>query len=233
SSQQAHERLSMGLTGGRREDVDIARAQKMEIEAVIKQLRWQIEQTVVRAPCSGVIMKRHVHLGDIASNTKTMFEIVRDGRLELKAQVPEQDLSQVKPGQTVEMTDDFGGSFRGQVREISPQVDQDMRLGTVRIDITNPGSLKPGNFLRGEILVGKAQVLVVPTSCVIYKGNRPLVYLVEDGKVKMSYVDVGGREGKFVEIVSGLKLGDQVVERGGGFLKDGDPVRVLPAEPLQ
>ncbi len=233
SSQQAHERLAMGLTGGRREDVDIARAQKMEIEAVIKQLRWQIEQTVVRAPCSGVIMKRHVHLGDIASNTKTMFEIVRDGRLELKAQVPEQDLSQVKPGQTVEMTDDFGGSFRGQVREISPQVDQDMRLGTVRIDITNPGSLKPGNFLRGEILVGKAQVLVVPTSCVIYKGNRPLVYLVEDGKVKMSYVDVGGREGKFVEVVSGLRLGDQVVERGGGFLKDGDPVRVLPAEPKQ
>lgn len=229
AAQQAHERMSMGKSGGRKEDVDMARAQMLETEANIKQLLWQIEQTVVRAPADGRVVKRMVHLGDIASNTKTMFEIVRDGRLELRAQIPEKDLDLVRPGQAVLMSDDNHEEIQGTVREITPQVDQDSRLGTVRIDITPPKgfNLLPGNFLRGEILVGKAEVPVVPTSCVVYKGNRAIVYVVQDGKAKMAYVETGDRDGQSVEIISGIKIGDSVIDRGGGFLKDGDPVRVV------
>ncbi|OPZ81100.1 MAG: Multidrug resistance protein MdtA precursor [bacterium ADurb.Bin425] len=231
SAEQSQQRLSMGLTGGRSEDIAIAKAQKLEIEATIKQLQSQIDQTVIKAPCDGIVMKRHVHLGEIALNNKTMFEIVRDGRLELKAQVPEKDLLYVKEGQPVEMTGDSGKIFKGCVREISPLVEQETRLGTVRIDIDSCPDLKPGNFLRGEILIGKENVATLPTSCVTYKGNRPLVYQVEESqggsRARMLYVQLGARDGAFVQVLNGLKAGDMVVERGGGFLKDGDPVRVL------
>lgn len=231
SAEQSQQRLSMGLTGGRSEDIAIAKAQKLEIEATIKQLQSQIDQTVIKAPCDGIVMKRHVHLGEIALNNKTMFEIVRDGRLELKAQVPEKDLLYVKEGQPVEMTGDSGKTFKGRVREISPLVEQETRLGTVRIDIDSCPDLKPGNFLRGEILIGKENVATLPTSCVTYKGNRPLVYQIEESqggsRARMLYVQLGARDGAFVQVLNGLKAGDMVVERGGGFLKDGDPVRVL------
>lgn len=229
AAQQAHERMTMGQSGGRKEDVDMARAQMLETQANIKQLLWQIEQTVVRAPADGRVVKRLVHLGDIASNSKTMFEIVRDGRLELRAQIPEKDLDLVKPGQVVRMSDDNHDEILGAVREITPQVDQDSRLGTVRIDITPPKgfNLLPGNFLRGEILVGQADVPVVPTSCVVFKGNRAIVYMVQDGKAKMTYVETGDRDSQSVEIISGVKVGDAVIDRGGGFLKDGDSVRVV------
>jgi len=227
-SQQAHERMTMGVSGGRKEDVDISRAQKLEIEANIRQLRSQIEQTIVRSPCDGLISKRNVHLGDIASSTKTMFEIVRDNRLELRAQIPERDLDVVKPGQPVAMIGD-NDSYKGIVREISPQVEQDTRLGTVRIDIPDAASrgLMPGNFLRGDILIGNQPVCVVPASCLVYKGNRAFVYLVEGDKTRMRFVQTGGREGQSVEITEGLKPGEKVVDKGAGFLKDGDTVRVL------
>lgn len=227
-SQQAHERMTMGVSGGRKEDVDISRAQKLEIEANIRQLRSQIEQTIVRAPADGLISKRNVHLGDIASSTKTMFEIVRDNRLELRAQVPERDLDVVKPGQSVAMVGDHD-SYKGIVREISPQVEQDTRLGTVRIDIPDAAKrgLMPGNFLRGDIGIGDQPVCVVPASCLVYKGNKAFVYLVEDSKTRMRFVQTGEREGQNVEITEGLKPGERVVDKGAGFLKDGDSVRVL------
>lgn len=247
SAQQAHERLSMGIGGGRREDIDLSRSQLLETEANIKQLKSQLEQTIIKAPCTGLVSKRYVHLGDIATAGKTMFDVVRDGRLELRAQVPEQDLSRVKEGQAVEMQALDGKPLKGVVREISPLVDESSRLGMVRIDIDSDagkgsnnlqsgnlqsgnlhsGNLHPGNFLRGEILLGSTASLVVPTSALVFKDNHSMVYQVESNKVQMRFVKTGERDGQRVEILEGLKDGDNVVEKGAGFLKDGDLVRVL------
>ena len=97
TAQQAHERMAMGVLGGRQEDILISRSSLAEIEATVKQLASQVDQTIIKAPCDGLVVKRSVHLGDIAMTNKVMFDMVRDGRLELKAQVPESDLSRIKP----------------------------------------------------------------------------------------------------------------------------------------
>lgn len=235
SAQQVADRLHMGEKGGRFEDVTIARAQVAQIEASVAELQSQLAQTVIKAPCDGLIMKRDVHLGDISSTTKVMFEMVRDGRLELRAQVAEADLARVKPGQSVSIvaTDPGRPKITATVREVSPVVDQDSRLGLVRIDLPSAAGVRPGNFVKGEILVGLADAKVLPASAIVYKDNRALVYTVgADNKTQMHFVTIGERtaNGEFVEIVSGLSPEDKVVAKGSGFLKDGDLVNInLPS----
>jgi len=233
AAQQAHERLSMGLLGGRNEDVAMSRASLAEMEATVSQLRSQVSQTVILAPCDGLVMKRSVHIGDIASTSKVMFEMVRDGRLELRAQVPETDLSRIVPGQKVEVqaVHVANKAISAVVREISPSIDLDSRLGTVRIDLPvdhGADALRSGNFARGEILLGKEPVLAVPSDSVVYKDNRAIVFTVSpDDVAQMRFIETGERNLDSIEVRSGLKPGDSIVAKGAGFLKDGDKVKVL------
>ncbi|MBU6450207.1 MAG: efflux RND transporter periplasmic adaptor subunit [Cyanobacteria bacterium REEB67] len=246
TAQQAYERMIMGIAGGRREDVMISQSSLAETEATVKQLASQVEQTIIRAPCDGLVVKRSVHIGDIASTGKVMFDLVRDGRLELRAQVPEADLSRIRPGQKVEVQAVLanGAITSGVVREISPTIDLDSRLGTVRIDLpaavpaaavgsssSSSSSVLPfraGNFARGEIFLGKQDVMAVPSSCVVYKDNRAVVFTVStDGIAQMRFVDAGERDLNSIEIRQGLRIGESVVARGAGFLKDGDRVQVV------
>jgi len=229
AAEQAHERMAMGLIGGRDEDVVISRASLAEIAATVRQLRSQVDQTVIRAPCDGLVMKRSVHIGDISSGSKVMFDLVRDGRLELRAQIPESDLSRIKPGQKVEVQSVLTSApaTAGTVREISPSIDLDSRLGTVKIDLSESQNFRSGNFARGEISLGADDVLAVPASAVVYKDNRAIVFtLGKDDTAQMRFIQPGERGADDIEVRSGLNQGDLVVAKGGGFLKDGDKVKV-------
>jgi HlyD family secretion protein len=233
AAQQAHERLSMGLSGGRNEDVVISRASLSEIEATVRQLRAQVDQTIIRAPCDGLVVKRDVHIGDIAGATKGMFELVRDGRYELRAQVPEADLFRIKPGQRVEVQSALATApvTAGTVREISQTVDPDSRLGTVKIDLPADvrAGFRSGNFAKGEIFLGKDNVMAVPAGCVVYKDNRAIVFTVSaDNNVQMRFIETGERDLDNIEVRSGLSGSEALVAKGAGFLKDGDKVRVAP-----
>jgi HlyD family secretion protein len=232
AAKQVHDRMTMGVAGGRREDIEISRSNVAEITASINELESQLAQTSILAPCDGLILKRSVHIGDIASVNKVMFDIVRDGRLELRANLPESDIALVKPGQTV--TVDNAHGTRGVVREISPMIDQDTRLGMVRIDLPRAAdkSLRPGNFAKGEIALGEQKVNAIPATAVVFKDNRSIIYTVDstsDSKTKkaqMRYIVVGSRDGDYIEVLSGLQKGETVVAKGAGFIKDGDLVNV-------
>jgi len=115
------------------------------------------------------------------------------------------------------------------VREISPMIDQESRLGMVRIDLPKNTTLRPGNFVKGEIGLGGQTTLAVPSSAVVFKDNRAVVYTTgDDKKAHMHFVEVGDRDGDFIELRSGLKPGDKIVAKGAGFIKDGDTVNILP-----
>ena len=231
--EQAKQRLVMGQQGGRKEDVDISHATVAQMQANVQRLEALVAQTVIRAPADGLIMRRDAHLGDITAMNKTLFQMVRDNRLELRAQVAEIDLHQIHEGQKVAVTDSTNSSFsvEGAVREVSPMIDQDMRLGTVRIDV--PGAkngergFKPGNFAHGTIDVGTKRALTVPASAVLSRDNKSFVYVVTaDNTVALRDVKTGERIGGYAEVLSGLGDGETVVVRGAGFLKNGDLVRV-------
>lgn len=232
--EQSKQRLIMGQQGGRKEDVDISRATVAQMQANVQRLEALVAQSVIKAPSDGLIIRRDAHLGEITAVGKALFLMVRDNRLELRAQVAEVDLHYIHPGQRAEVTDSTASTFKveGRVREVSPMIDQDMRLGTVRIDLPPAKdkathTFKPGNFAHATIETGTRSPLAVPAAAVLSREHKSFVYVVNsDNTVSARDVKTGERVQGYAEVLSGLNAGETVVVRGAGFLKDGDLVRV-------
>jgi HlyD family secretion protein len=225
---QSQEKLSEARSGGRREDIDIANASVNEIRGNVRRLKTQIDQTLIKAPVDGLVTRRDAHLGDISTTGKSMFSMARDNRLELKAQVPANDLPLVKAGQTVVINGAGAGAetISGKVREISPLVDSDLRLATVRIDVPLNCGLKSGMYAEGHINVGKHSALTVPSQSVVSRDEKNAVFVLHGDQVERRVVELGSRADQDIEVTGGVKPSDQVVVDGAGFLKDGDFVSV-------
>lgn len=229
SKQQAQESLKLAKEGGSSEDVSMAKADLAEGRATVDHIRAQIAQTFIRAPEDGWIVKRHVHLGDISSVSEPLFEMVKNNHLEVRAEMPENDLPLLKPGQEVEFATlsrpDL--KFKGIVREVSPMVDRDTRLALARIDIPFDHNVrKPGMFVNGIVDLGEIPSLTVPSKAVLDRDGRKIVFVFKDGKVFSRIVKTGETFENHTQILSGLKKGEAVVVTGAGFLKDGDIVRL-------
>ena len=225
---QYQERMSMARVGGRREDIQIAKANVAEIEANVRRLETQIDQTIIRAPVDGLVTRRDAHIGDISSAGKVMFLMARDNRLELKALVPESDLKVIKPGNTVSIDSSFTGKRQvsGTVREISPLIDSESRLATARIDVPNNCGLKAGMYAEGHINVGKFSALTIPSKAVVSRDEKSSVFVLHHDSVESRQIIIGNRDSDFVQVTSGINEKEPIVIDGAGFLKDGDCVAV-------
>ncbi len=213
-------------------NVTFAQSEKLENRAQIAQLQAQLDQTRIVAPDDGMIARRDARLGEIVSSGKVLFTIVRNNRLELRAQVPEVDLPKIGPGQAVQVTSDADRSLSvaGRVRQITPQVDERTRLGVVRIDVPSVNGLRPGMFVRGQVQLGRQSVLMVPSQAVLSREDSNQVYVLAGEQARARTVLTGGRNGNSIEIKSGLKPGERVIVAGAGYLKDGDYVRLPKTE---
>jgi RND family efflux transporter MFP subunit len=183
-------------------------------------------QTAVRAPVSGQIVSRSVVKGQIVPAGAELFKLVRDGRLELNAQVPEQQIAMVRPGMPATVTGE-GITTTGVVRIVTPQVDPQTRVGLARISLAGGSGLKPGMFARAAIQVGAQPALTVPQTALVFRSDKSGVYVLDrTSHVRFRPVRTGARAGDRVEVLSGLVAGERIVVQGAGFLADGDLVRV-------
>ncbi|MCC5636273.1 efflux RND transporter periplasmic adaptor subunit [Nostoc sp. CHAB 5844] len=211
--------------------------------AKIVQLQTQLRQTVVRAPISGIVAEKLARVGDVTGippqtqvgtvvgGTQKLFSIIRDGRLELQAEVPEIQLPQVEIGAAVQISSDIDNrvQLQGKVREIQPLVNDKRREATVKIDLPLTNLLRPGMFARAAITTNTALAMVVPQKAVQPQadGSVILFTLSGDDTVQSQKVEVGEPiNSELVEIKNGLQLDDRVIVDGAGYLKDGDRVRV-------
>ncbi|MCA8881564.1 MAG: efflux RND transporter periplasmic adaptor subunit [Rhodobacteraceae bacterium] len=206
-----------------------AEAQIGLIDAQIADVDLNLSRTNVTAPVAGVIADRNARIGAIASAGGTpMFTLIRDGALELYADVPEQDLLRIEAGQPATMrVVGRGLPVTGHVRLVEPTVDLDTRLGRVRIALDDPGLVRDGMFGEAEILVAQREALAVPVTAVAADST---VLLVQDGQVRRVPVETGIRDGSRIEIRSGLVQGDTLVSRAGVFVRDGDRINPVPDE---
>ena len=118
----------------------------------------------------------------------------------------------------------------GRVRMVAPTVDPATRNGLVYVDLPQPGPAKPGMFARGSFEIGRSAALTLPQGAVLLRDGFSYVFVVgADAKVLQAKVTVGRRQGDRGEITGGLDAAARVVAAGGGFLADGDLVRVVPA----
>jgi RND family efflux transporter MFP subunit len=178
-----------------------------------------------------MVASRNVTRGQIVQPGTELFRLVRDGRLELDAQIPEAELPLVRAGMTAVITSEQAGRTTGTVRIVTPEVNPQSRLGVARISLSG-GGLRPGMFARAEIDVGAQPALTVPSQAIVYREGRPGVYVIDrSDQVRFQSVVTGGRNGEALAITSGLAAGQRVVVQGSGFLGDGDLVRVVTARP--
>ncbi|RCJ38849.1 efflux transporter periplasmic adaptor subunit [Nostoc punctiforme NIES-2108] len=223
--------------------INKAKADVKSSAAKVQQLQTQLGQTVVRAPVSGVIAEKLARVGDVTGvppqtqvgtvigGTQKLFSIIRDEKLELQAKVPETQLNQVKIGASVQITSDVDRRVRsqGRVRDIQPQLNDQRREATVKIDLPPTTLLKPGMFASAAITTDSGMKMVVPQKAVQSQADASVIVFIlsAENTVRSQKVELGDPgNGDTVEIKSGLQLGDRVVVDGAGYLKDGDLVRV-------
>jgi RND family efflux transporter MFP subunit len=181
----------------------------------------------LRAPDAGLISKRLVQPGQVVAAGSELLRLIRQNRLEWRADLPEAQLAQVRVGQDVILD---GSGVHGRVRAVTPGVDSSTRTGTAYVDLPQPKQVQPGAYVQGRILIGRGAGLVVPISAVLRRDGHAYVFVVRDGKhATRVRVEPGSSDGGQVEIRSGLKAGEQVVSAGAGFLSDGDLIRIVAA----
>lgn len=213
--------LDTALANQRASAANLASAQ-----AALAETQTRLSQATIRAPVSGLIISRSVTKGQIISAEAELFRMVRDGRLELDAQVPETELPLIQAGQSAAVTSSQAGSTTGTVRIVTPEVNAQTRLGLARISLAPGSALKPGMFARAAIEAGTRPATVVPTDAVLYRSNKSGVFVLNaDSSVRFVAVTVLSRRDDQTS-VEGLNAGVRVVVAGAGFLNDGDKVTV-------
>ncbi|WP_051257079.1 efflux RND transporter periplasmic adaptor subunit [Brevundimonas aveniformis] len=211
-----------------------AQAQLNAASAGRAETQARLAQAAIRAPVSGLIISRSVTRGQIVQPGSELFRIVRDGRLELDAQIPETEIRLVRAGQPVQISSDEAGAGSGTVRIVTPEVDPQTRLGVARISLGAGSGLRPGMFARARINVGALPAIVVPPAAIVYREGREGVYVLQtDSRVHFQVIRTGERTDQQVQVLEGLSAGQQVVTDGAGFLGEGDHVRVTRAAPAE
>jgi HlyD family secretion protein len=212
-----------------------AEARLAAAKASTEASRVRLRQTRVLAPDNGVISARTATVGGVTQPGQELFRLIRDGRLEWRAEVTAADLTRVKPGQRVTLSLPGNGKAEGKVRILAPTIDPQTRNALVYVDLTTKGDARAGMFARGSFDLGKSSALTVPQQSVVVRDGFSYVFTVgPDNRVSQRKVTVGRRNGDRVEITEGLSAGVQVVAAGAGFLNDGDLVAVVqPAAPVK
>lgn len=187
----------------------------------------------LRAPADGIVSRRLVQPGQVVAAGSELLRLIRDGRLEWRAELPVAQLMGVTPGDRIVLRGPGGAVVEGRVRAVSPGVDAATRTGTVYADLPDPEGLAAGAYLEGRIDTGRARVATVPTSAVVLRDGFATLFTVDTkagaSVARAQRVRTGARGGEHVELLDGPKPGQAVVVKGAGFLADGDAVRVVPA----
>jgi HlyD family secretion protein len=206
---------------------EAAKANLAAAEAAREMERIRLQQTQILAVDDGVISSRGATLGTVVQVGTELFRLVRQGRVEWRAEVTAEQLAQIQPGQEAHLRLPGGETVTGQVRMPSPTLDPITRYGLVYVDLPIGGPARPGMFAQGQIRVGASQALTLPESAVVLRDGSSFVFEIQaEDRVAQRKVETGRRGEGRVEILSGLETAARVVAAGGAFLNDGDRVRV-------
>lgn len=197
----------------------------------------RLAKTEIRAPFPGTLGLRSVSVGDYVKEGADIVNLESTDPLKVDFRVPEVFVSQVRPGQQLQVQADSlpDRTWPGQVLAINPLIDANGRSIVIRAQVSNrDGALRPGMFARVRLLTSDLRdSLLIPEESIFPVGDDKFVYKVVDGRAQRQRVELGQRREGKVEIVAGLGKDDLVVTAGVVKLRDGAPVKVAnaPAAP--
>lgn len=208
------------------QSIAVAEAEINVAKSQMADLDLRLARTEVKSPVNGIVSAKTAKVGAIANGSgDPLFTIIRDGALEMQADIPESDLIKLAIGQKAVVTlADGKTKIEGKVRLISPMVDAQTRLGTVYIALGEATKARVGMYADAQIIIEEKQGIVLPLTAVTVTKNETIVRKVQDGVVHLTKVTTGIQDGEFIEITKGLTQGEKVVAKAGAYVRDGDKI---------
>ncbi len=237
----AGQQHSLMKRGPRAEQLDAARAQVKQAEALLSLARTQFQETELRAPFAGVILQKNADIGSMlmfgglpgsASSAAEVFTLADLSEMEAEVDIAESSVSQVREGQPAELAADAvpDRKYRGVVSKVLPRANRQKAIVPVRVRVLDPDSrLRPDlsvkvTFLeRARVTPQGPPRLQLPRTAVVQRAGTPVVFVLEGGRLHARAVALGPASGAQAEITTGLAPGEAVVLHPGPDVADGQP----------
>ncbi len=220
-----------------------AAARRQAAAALVATQTLRLSRCQVTASDDGTISLRLATLGAVPQAGDPLFRLIRQHRVEWRAEVPAAALGRLTAGATARLSLPGRESpIAGKLRRIAPTVSDVSRSGLVYVDLPDAlaQGVRPGMFGKGILSLGESQGLTIPQTAVVLRDGFPVAFRVQveaaapaaSGATETTHLELvkltlGQRVGDSVAVLSGLQATDQVVREGGAFLNDGDLVKVV------
>ena len=207
-----------------------ARARVEAARANVAVVQVRLKNSQLTAPDNGVISARAATVGSVVGAGTELFRMIRQGRLERRAEVTSAEVARIKPGTQATIIAASGAQVQGKVRMVAPTVDSQTRNSLVYVDVPLHPDVKSGMFAKGTFALGTSNAMTLPQQALVLRDGFTYALRIDaSNKVQQVKLQTGRRVGDAVEILQGTQAGERYVGTGAAFLADGDTVRVVAA----
>jgi membrane fusion protein (multidrug efflux system) len=230
-AQKDYARIERLLKSGSstRQEFDAATTRLRTSDAALVEARTMLQYTEISAPFDGVVTRKLVEVGDLATPGKPLLEMENSSLLRFECEIPEALVDRVSMGAELPvMIDAAGVTLTGKVSEIAPSASAGSRTFLVKLDLPPAEKLRAGQFGRVRVPVRERPAVLVAEGAVVRRGQIESVFVAEEGFARLRLVKTGRKMNGQVEVLSGLSGGESVVVSDAHLLKDGAAVEVQP-----
>lgn len=211
------ERLRRGAAATE-QDWESARAAQQGAQATLERAAQGVveAQTALswfelRAPFAGHVLARHVEPGQLALPGAPLVTLFREGEVRVSVAVPQSQSAELRVGSRCELQFDSDAARSGTVTRVLPASDSATGSVTLHIELDDSSGLRPGQLARLTLELGSRPALLAPAAAIQRVGQIERVRVLERGRVQTALVRTGKRHGAFVEVLSGLREGEEVL----------------------
>lgn len=221
------QRLDEAETQFRRAQANVTAAQ-----GALEEVEANIGYSVIRSPLDGVVVRKFVQPGDMASPGAPLFTVEQQDPMKVVVEVGERDLPHIQVEAPVQVDVEALGSsaphgWTGRVEALVPSADPMSRTFQVKVVLDNPeGLINSGMFARVGFQKGERPGILVPQSATVRRGQLEGVYVVQGDQARLRWVRLGKTFGTRREVISGLEPGERIIVSDIESLQDGTPVEV-------
>lgn len=212
-----------------RQEFEGATTRLRTADAALVEAKTMLQYTEITAPFDGVLTRKLVEVGDLATPGKPLLELENSSLLRFECEIPEALVDKVQMGgELAVMVDAAGAELSGRVSEIAPSASAGSRTFLVKLDLPAAEKLRAGQFGRVRVPVRERPAVLVAEGAVVRRGQIESVFVLEEGKVRLRLIKSGRKMDGKVEVLSGLSGGEAVVVRDAHLLQDGAAVGATP-----
>ena len=212
-----------------RQEFEAAMTRLRTADAALVEARTMLQYTEIAAPFDGVVTRKLIEVGDLATPGKALLEMENSSLLRFECQIPEALVDRVQMGAELPVAiDAAGAALTGRVTEIAPSASAGSRTFLVKLDLPPAEKLRAGQFGRVSVPVRERPAVLVAEGAVVRRGQIESVFVIEEGVARLRLVKTGRRHNGQVEVISGLSGGEKVASKDAHLLRDGAAVEVAP-----